>query len=159
MTTAENGVCVDIDECQDGSHMCRYSQICQNTIGGYGCVCPRGYRSQGVGRPCLDIDECAQVPSPCAFQCRNVPGSFRCLCPPRTVLLGDGRSCAGLERGHIFTNSTRVQARLRPQLVSTLERPYLTRLSVLPEHLGSSRRPRHECPVGYTSKDGTCIGV
>ncbi|XP_073692711.1 hemicentin-1 [Garra rufa] len=159
MTTAENGVCVDIDECQDGSHMCRYSQICQNTVGGYGCVCPRGYRSQGVGRPCLDIDECAQVPSPCAFQCRNVPGSFRCLCPPGTVLLGDGRSCAGLERGHIFTNSTRVQARLRPQLVSTLERPYLTRLSVLPEHLGSSRRPRHECPVGYTSKDGTCIDI
>lgn len=106
-----------------------------------------------------DIDECAQVPSPCAFQCRNVPGSFRCLCPPGAVLLGDGRSCAGLERGHIFTNSTRVQARLRPQLVSTLERPYLSRLSVLPEHLGSSRRPRHECPVGYTSKDGTCIGV
>uniref|UniRef100_A0A8C1LEB7 Hemicentin 2 n=1 Tax=Cyprinus carpio TaxID=7962 RepID=A0A8C1LEB7_CYPCA len=159
MTTAENGVCVDIDECQDGSHMCRYSQICQNTIGGFECICPRGYRSQGVGRPCIDIDECAQVPSPCAFQCRNVPGSFRCLCPPGTVLLGDGRSCAGLERGHIFTNSTRVQARLRPQLVSTLERPYLTRLSVLPEHLGSSRRPRHECPVGYTSKDGTCIDI
>lgn len=43
----------DIDECQDGSHMCRYSQICQNTVGGYGCVCPRGYRSQGLGRPCL----------------------------------------------------------------------------------------------------------
>lgn len=159
MTTAENGACVDIDECQDGSHMCRYSQVCQNTIGGYGCVCPRGFRSQGAGRPCLDIDECTQVPSPCAFQCRNVPGSFRCLCPPGTVLLGDGRSCAGLERGHLFTNNTRVQARLRPQLVSTLERPYLTRLSVHPEHLGSSRRPRHECPIGYTSKDGTCIDI
>lgn len=33
--------------------MCRYSQICQNTVGGYGCICPRGYRSQGVGLPCL----------------------------------------------------------------------------------------------------------
>lgn len=33
--------------------MCRYSQICQNTVGGYGCVCPRGYRSQGLGRPCI----------------------------------------------------------------------------------------------------------
>lgn len=43
----------DVDECQDGSHLCRYSQMCQNTIGGYGCVCPRGYQSQGVGRPCL----------------------------------------------------------------------------------------------------------
>lgn len=33
--------------------MCRYTQICRNTVGGYGCVCPRGYRSQGVGLPCL----------------------------------------------------------------------------------------------------------
>lgn len=48
----------DIDECQDGSHMCRYTQICQNTIGGYGCVCPRGYRSQGVGLPCLGMTSC-----------------------------------------------------------------------------------------------------
>uniref|UniRef100_A0A3B1KAB9 EGF-like domain-containing protein n=1 Tax=Astyanax mexicanus TaxID=7994 RepID=A0A3B1KAB9_ASTMX len=55
----------------------------------------------------LYIDECAQTPNPCAYKCRNVPGSFRCVCPPGTVLLGDGRSCAGLERGHIFTNSTR----------------------------------------------------
>lgn len=45
----------DIDECQDGSHMCRYTQICQNTVGGYGCICPRGYRSQGVGLPCLGM--------------------------------------------------------------------------------------------------------
>ncbi|TRY54403.1 hypothetical protein DNTS_023681 [Danionella cerebrum] len=185
MTTAENGVCVgkesldenpdyfvskrltglvlaDIDECQDGSHMCRYSQICQNTIGGYGCVCPRGYHSQGVGRPCMDIDECAQVPSPCAFQCRNVPGSFRCLCPPGTVLLGDGRSCAGLERGHIFSNATRVHARLRPQLVSTVERPFLTRLSPCQHEcrntLGSYQCT---CPPGYQllSNGRTCKDI
>ncbi|KAJ8379625.1 hypothetical protein SKAU_G00004030 [Synaphobranchus kaupii] len=99
MTKTEGEACVDVDECQDGSHMCRYSQICQNTVGAYGCTCPRGYRSQGVGRPCLDIDECKQVPNPCAHKCRNVPGSFRCMCPPGTTLLGDGRSCAGLERG------------------------------------------------------------
>uniref|UniRef100_A0A3Q2GH42 Hemicentin-1 n=1 Tax=Cyprinodon variegatus TaxID=28743 RepID=A0A3Q2GH42_CYPVA len=153
MTTAENGACVDIDECQDGSHMCRYSQICQNTVGGYGCICPRGYRSQGVGLPCLDIDECSQTPNPCAHQCRNVPGSFRCLCPPGTLLLGDGRSCAGLERGQIFTNGTRVRARLHPQLVSSLGRPIFSRSS------GVSRITRQSCPVGYTSRDGTCVDV
>ncbi|XP_037536631.1 hemicentin-2 [Nematolebias whitei] len=153
MTTGENGACVDIDECQDGSHMCRYTQICQNTVGGYGCVCPRGYRSQGVGLPCLDIDECQQTPNPCAHQCRNVPGSFRCLCPPGMALLGDGRSCAGLERGQTFINGTRVRTRLRPQLVSSLGRPILSRSN------GASRITRQSCPVGYTNRDGTCVDV
>ncbi|KAA8592798.1 hypothetical protein FQN60_018253 [Etheostoma spectabile] len=153
MTKSENGACMDVDECQDGSHMCRYTQICQNTIGGYGCVCPRGYRSQGVGLPCLDIDECQQTPNPCAYQCRNVPGSFRCLCPPGTVLLGDGRSCAGLERGLTFTNGTRVRARLHPQLVSSLGQPILSRSP------GVTRITRQSCPVGYTNRDGTCVDV
>lgn len=44
---------VDIDECKDGTHQCRYNQICENTRGSYRCACPRGYRSQGVGRPCV----------------------------------------------------------------------------------------------------------
>ncbi|XP_063051892.1 hemicentin-1-like [Engraulis encrasicolus] len=163
-TPAEDGTCSDIDECQDGSHLCRYTQVCQNTVGGYGCVCPRGYSSQGVGRPCIDIDECLQSPSPCAFQCRNVPGSFRCLCPAGTVLLGDGRSCAGLERGHTLRNGTRVRVPLRPQLVSTLGRPYLQQTH-LNAHLNpngrppSSRSPRHGCPPGYTSHQGACMDI
>lgn len=99
-----------------------------------------------------DIDECLQTPNPCAYQCRNVPGSFRCLCPPGTVLLGDGRSCAGLERGQTFTNGTRVRARLRPQLVSSVGRPILSR-----SH-GVSRITRQSCPVGYANRDGTCVG-
>ncbi|GAB1285527.1 Hemicentin-1 [Apodemus speciosus] len=98
MTKAENGTCIDIDECKDGTHQCRYNQICENTRGSYRCACPRGYRSQGVGRPCIDINECEQVPKPCAHQCSNSPGSFKCICLPGQHLLGDGKSCAGLER-------------------------------------------------------------
>ncbi|KPP59623.1 hypothetical protein Z043_122440 [Scleropages formosus] len=143
MTQTEDGACVDVDECQDGSHVCRYNQVCRNTVGGYGCTCPRGYRSQGVGQPCLDIDECRQVPSPCAHQCQNLPGSFRCLCPPGTTLLGDGRSCAGLERGRAPANRTRVLARLRPQLVAGL-----TRLSVQPEQHGTLLGRGLTCPMG-----------
>lgn len=102
---------------------------------------------------CLpDIDECQQTPNPCAHQCRNVPGSYRCMCPPGTVLLGDGRSCAGLERGQTFSNGTRVRARLRPQLVSSLGRPILSRSQ------GASRTTRQSCPIGYTSRDGACVG-
>ncbi|XP_033937393.1 hemicentin-1 [Pseudochaenichthys georgianus] len=98
MTKGGNGTCVDIDECRDGTHQCRYNQICENTRGSYHCTCPRGYRSQGVGRPCLDINECERLPQPCAHQCLNTPGSFKCTCPPGRHLLGDGKSCAGLER-------------------------------------------------------------
>uniref|UniRef100_A0A663M826 Hemicentin 1 n=1 Tax=Athene cunicularia TaxID=194338 RepID=A0A663M826_ATHCN len=96
--TADGFSCQDIDECWDGTHQCRYNQICENTRGSYRCVCPRGYRSQGVGRPCVDINECEQVPKSCAFQCTNTPGSFKCVCPAGQHLLGDGKSCAGLQR-------------------------------------------------------------
>lgn len=92
------------------------------------------------------------MPNPCAHQCRNVPGSFRCLCPPGMALLGDGRSCAGLERGQTFINETRVRTRLRPQLVSSLGRPILSRSN------GASRITRQSCPAGYTNRDGTCVG-
>ncbi|KAG7241454.1 hypothetical protein INR49_025655 [Caranx melampygus] len=127
MTKAESGACVDIDECQDGSHMCRYTQICQNTIGGYGCVCPRGYRSQGVGLPCLGRPilsrshgasritrqscpvgytnrdgTCVDVDEcllrkPCQHECRNTIGSFQCTCPPGYQLLPNGRNCKDID--------------------------------------------------------------
>ncbi|XP_076872442.1 hemicentin-1 isoform X2 [Brachyhypopomus gauderio] len=98
MTKGANGTCVDVDECRDGSHQCRYNQICENSRGGYHCSCPRGHRSQGVGLPCLDINECERVPTPCAYRCVNSPGSYKCVCPPGRHLLGDGKSCAGLDR-------------------------------------------------------------
>ncbi|XP_075384531.1 hemicentin-1 isoform X2 [Tenrec ecaudatus] len=92
MTKAENGTCIDIDECKDGTHQCRYNQICENTRGSYRCVCPRGYRSQGVGRPCMDVDECENRDA-CQHECKNTFGSYQCTCPPGYQLMLNGKTC------------------------------------------------------------------
>ncbi|XP_061739556.1 hemicentin-1 [Nerophis ophidion] len=96
MTKGANGTCVDMDECRDGTHQCRYNQICENTRGSYHCTCPRGYRSQGLGRPCLDINEC-EVRDACQHECMNTPGSHRCLCPAGYNLMTNGKTCQDID--------------------------------------------------------------
>ncbi|XP_074858281.1 hemicentin-1 isoform X2 [Carettochelys insculpta] len=172
MTKVENGTCIDIDECRDGTHHCRYNQICENTQGSYHCVCPRGYRSQGVGRACLDINECEQVPKPCAFQCANTPGSFKCICPPGQHLLGDGKSCAGLERlpnygtyynNYNYAQFSPVRDNYQPQQYyrhsSDLYSSYSEyRNSRIP--LSRTKRTiRETCPGGYEAHNGKCIDI
>ncbi|PNI67325.1 HMCN1 isoform 2 [Pan troglodytes] len=172
MTKAENGTCIDIDECKDGTHQCRYNQICENTRGSYRCVCPRGYRSQGVGRPCMDINECEQVPKPCAHQCSNTPGSFKCICPPGQHLLGDGKSCAGLERlpnygtqysSYNLARFSPVRNNYQPQqhyrqyshLYSSYSEYRNSRTS-----LSRTRRTiRKTCPEGSEASHDTCIDI
>lgn len=79
---------LDIDECRDGTHQCRYNQICENTRGSYHCTCPRGYRSQGVGRPCVGTCHREIKPTQRAsfaafrsvlFPCKNVKSPLRIL--------------------------------------------------------------------------------
>ncbi|XP_076053538.1 hemicentin-1-like, partial [Oratosquilla oratoria] len=94
---ADNGSCTDLDECQEQVALCHFSQICQNTWGSYRCPCPRGFISKGRGHPCLDVNECLWVPSPCSFQCRNTEGDFECICAPGQERLPDGKSCIGLK--------------------------------------------------------------
>ncbi|KAM4696629.1 hemicentin-2 [Rhinophrynus dorsalis] len=160
-TRSESGTCTDIDECRDGSHMCRYNQLCENTVGGYRCTCPRGYRSQGVGRPCLDINECLQVPKPCAYQCQNLAGSYKCLCPPGKQLLGDGRSCAGLEG--IGSNSTFINPGGQYQGALTNGRIHgnnvYTWLSFSQNGnlIGQSSGAR--CPSGFLRRNGVCVDI
>ncbi|XP_010851375.1 PREDICTED: hemicentin-1 isoform X2 [Bison bison bison] len=96
MTKAENGTCIDVDECKDGTHQCRYNQICENTRGSYRCVCPRGYRSQGLGRPCLDINECENTDT-CQHECKNTFGSYQCICPPGYQLMLNGKTCQDID--------------------------------------------------------------
>ncbi|RMC08359.1 hypothetical protein DUI87_14601 [Hirundo rustica rustica] len=96
MTKAENGTCIDVDECRSGSHQCRYNQLCENTRGSYRCVCPRGFRAQGTARPCVDIDECESGDT-CQHECRNSMGSFQCVCPAGYRLMPNGKTCQDID--------------------------------------------------------------
>ncbi|XP_074017166.1 hemicentin-2 [Numenius arquata] len=150
--------CIDIDECADGSHACRYNQLCQNTPGTYRCACPPGYRSLAAGWPCLDINECLQFPPPCAFECRNLRGSYECLCPPgRTLLPGGECGTAGADGG-ATTGSTPQDTILRWLGLSSPRGPsFYTRLALRrvakATGLGDRGPP---CPTGFIKRNGTC---
>ncbi|XP_017276034.1 hemicentin-1 isoform X1 [Kryptolebias marmoratus] len=176
MTKGGNGTCVDIDECRDGTHRCRYNQICENTRGSYHCTCPRGFRSQGVGQPCVDINECERLPQPCAHQCINTPGSFKCTCPPGRHLLGDGKSCAGLERlpsyesysyGYRTSQSSAEQTpnqRLYHSMASHSYHSYTATTrgryrSRREAHKHSSKSKVLECQEGFESRGGHCLDI
>ncbi|KAG8436526.1 hypothetical protein GDO86_007581 [Hymenochirus boettgeri] len=95
-TRAENGSCVDINECQDSAHQCKNNQICENTHGSYFCVCPRGYKSEGAGTPCVDINECERG-DVCQHECKNILGSYQCLCPSGYHLMPNGKTCQDID--------------------------------------------------------------
>ncbi|XP_051803642.1 hemicentin-1 [Acanthochromis polyacanthus] len=178
MTKGGNGTCVDIDECRDGTHQCRYNQICENTRGSYHCTCPRGFRSQGVGQPCVDINECERLPQPCAHQCFNTAGSFKCTCPPGRHLLGDGKSCAGLERlpsyesysyGYRTSQSSPERSanqRLYHNLASHSYHSYAAAArgryrsrSRRDTRTHSSRQGRLACQQGFEARAGRCLDI
>ena len=49
----EDGVCVDVDECATGENDCDPNARCENTFGGYSCVCLPGF--DGDGRSCEEV--------------------------------------------------------------------------------------------------------
>ncbi|XP_068598546.1 fibulin-2 [Brachionichthys hirsutus] len=82
---ADGHICEDVDECLTGSHSCRPSERCVNTVGSFVCelrvTCPAGYLLRNAA--CEDIDECVVRTHNCGvgFVCENTPGSF--LCNPK----------------------------------------------------------------------------
>ncbi|XP_065551612.1 hemicentin-2 [Lathamus discolor] len=153
--------CTDIDECAAGSHACRYNQLCQNTAGTYRCVCPPGYHSLGTGWPCLDINECLQLPPPCAFECRNLRGSYECLCPSGRTLLPDGECGAAEVDGGDTTDSTHRDTpvgRLGPSSPwgGSLYTQLALRRVAKDVGLGARGPP---CPMGFIRRNGTCTDL
>ncbi|XP_035878268.1 hemicentin-2 [Phyllostomus discolor] len=151
--------CGDVDECLEQTHGCHYNQRCENTPGGHRCSCPRGYRLQGPGRPCLDIDECLQPPRACACRCRNLQGGDRCLCPPGRTLLPDGKACAPPERS--TQNVTTVSRSgpsvpwLRPRAPISGGSPH-TWVSLRPGPGALGGAGRAWCPTGFIRQNGVC---
>ena len=43
-----NGVLVEEDECQNGTHNCDVNAHCNNTLGSFNCTCLQGYLGDGV---------------------------------------------------------------------------------------------------------------
>ncbi|XP_074779784.1 hemicentin-2 [Athene noctua] len=151
--------CIDIDECAEGSHACRYNQLCQNVAGTYRCDCPPGYHSLGAGWPCLDINECLRFPPPCAFECRNLRGSYECLCPPgRTLLPGGECEAAGADGGGSTPRDPPVR-RLGPSS-RPWGRSFYTQLALRrvakAAGLGARGPP---CPTGFVKRNGTCTDL
>lgn len=109
----------DVDECLENPAACGGHSVCENTLGGYKCVCAAGYR--GNSTHCEGKQTCPHVPLPeevllpyvtCLFvsldenecasgfhgcdpnaRCGNIIGSYFCQC--YQGFNGDGRSCFG----------------------------------------------------------------
>ena len=45
--------CLDMNECETGSHRCRGNAQCVNVIGSYRCTCPEGYSLDANRNACL----------------------------------------------------------------------------------------------------------
>ncbi|KAI5645950.1 calcium-binding EGF domain-containing protein [Phthorimaea operculella] len=77
--------CEDIDECQEGTHLCDSFQRCVNTVGGHECHCKDGFELDASGT-CVDIDECAMKLDNCreGTYCLNKVGTYSCSARPPT---------------------------------------------------------------------------
>ena len=56
LSGSSNSVCSDINECLDGTAQCDINAQCFNYVGGWNCICNRGY--EGNGFECINMNEC-----------------------------------------------------------------------------------------------------
>ncbi|XP_049752935.1 hemicentin-2 isoform X2 [Elephas maximus indicus] len=159
---ADGAGCEDVNECLEQLDECHYNQICENTPGGHRCSCPRGYRSQGPRLPCLDINECLQLPRACVFQCHNLQGSYRCLCPPGQTLLPDGKACTPVVRSGQNVTTISHRGPFAPWLQARTPIPggsYHTWVSFRLGPVSLSSMGRAWCPPGFIRQNGICTDL
>ncbi len=96
-TDADDGECLNVDECASGVAKCHGDARCSDTDGSYACVCLDGFTGDGFN--CSDVDECSlEGASPCSDEatCTNTRGGYRCEC--KAGYQGDGLNCTGESR-------------------------------------------------------------
>ncbi|CBY33706.1 unnamed protein product [Oikopleura dioica] len=90
---ASLNLCIDIHECNLGTHLCHDNGDCDNTAGGYNCACKTGFLDDDT--KCIDINECSTDDGGCGTvqvdpndaalsldrKCHNTVGSYSCCCP------------------------------------------------------------------------------
>jgi EGF domain/Calcium-binding EGF domain len=93
--TGNGTVCIDVDECNNGTSLCNPNSSCVNTPGGFSCVCNIGY--SGDGTTCIDTNECTNGLSNCSIDatCTNTDGSYQCSC--NDGYSGDGINCIDID--------------------------------------------------------------
>ncbi|KAH8293750.1 hypothetical protein KR054_003876 [Drosophila jambulina] len=85
--------CQDIDECAEETHLC--SHQCQNTAGGYECLCPEGLNLVEEFT-CLAEDRCEVNNNGCEQICLTARGGV-CSCREGFRLSSDGKSCEDVD--------------------------------------------------------------
>eukprot|EP00795_Rhopilema_esculentum_P000986 gene986-10759_t len=92
--TGLGALCLEIDECSQGTHNCsRFASCDNNPAGSFTCTCNSGYH--GDGYYCEDINECQSSPCHVDADCLNLEPFYRCLC--KAGFAGDGKSCTDID--------------------------------------------------------------
>lgn len=83
----EGTICVDVNECEEGTHSCAAGSTCINELGAYRCFdpidCEPGFEPSQDQKRCEDINECVWPGlNTCGAgsTCHNTAGGYRCDC-------------------------------------------------------------------------------
>ncbi|XP_070160368.1 nidogen isoform X1 [Polyergus mexicanus] len=73
-----SAICVDVNECTAGNHMCSLDAQCINQEGSYTCQCRTGFT--GDGRVCERLPSCEDIRCGDYEQCGMIRGAPTCVC-------------------------------------------------------------------------------